>query len=91
MHSHDDWHWVLGYWLWLIGTDLKLFIHVCIKKTLVFFHTHGFITERENVMSQAQEMAAKGNFKKGSSQSIETENCIWFFYLQVIGKLYCIS
>ena len=34
MHSHDDWHWVLGYWLWLIGTDLKLFIHVCIKKNL---------------------------------------------------------
>ena len=43
------------------------------KKSLVFFHTHGFITERENAMSQAQEMAAKGNFQKGGSQSIENE------------------
>ena len=61
------------------------------KKTLVFFHAHGFITERENVLSQAQEMTVKGNFKKGSSQSIETEKLHLVLYLQVIGKLYCIS
>lgn len=65
MYFYDDWYWVLGYWFWLIGIDLKLFIYVCIKKNFSFF-LYIWVYYREGkcyVISLGN--GSKGKFLKG--------------------------